>query len=207
MSKLKLKLKFEEPSLLEDGINIDDSLINNKRFNQATFDNNADYINFENCVFENCQFKKNLSHAVFYNCRFTKCDFSNIVLDKCGFHACLIESSRLMGTVMYFSNLNNTQMVANKMTLIEFAESKFNNLTLKENDLKTALFNKVVIKDILLENNDFSETSFNETSLKNVDLRSCKIEEIDISSQDIEGAIVDQVQAIELINILHLIIK
>jgi len=63
------------------------------------------------------------------------------------------------------------------------------------------------IKNIYFENSELVQAQFFRTKLKSVDLSTCEINGIVTSLQDIEGAIVNNFQAIELSKLMGIVIK
>ena len=54
---------------------------------------------------------------------------------------------------------------------------------------------------------DLTQAQFSKTSLKGIDLSTCKIEGIAISLEDIKGAIVEELQAMDLLYLLGVTLK
>ena len=63
------------------------------------------------------------------------------------------------------------------------------------------------IKNIYFNNANLRQAQFFKTSLKNIDLSNSQIEGIAISLEDIKGAIIDQIQAIDLLYLIGVKIK
>ena len=78
----------------------------------------------------------------------------------------------------------------------------FNNTSIRSGSLQE---NKV--KNINFKEADLTGTQFFKTSLKNIDLSNSQIEGIAISLEDIKGAIIDQIQAIDLLYLIGVKIK
>ena len=74
-------------------------------------------------------------------------------------------------------------------------------------DLTESIFSESKIKNVYYENCKLVQAQFFKTSLNGVDLSTCKISGILTRIEDIKGLIVNNFQAIELSNLLGIIIK
>ena len=63
------------------------------------------------------------------------------------------------------------------------------------------------MKNVYFDSVDLTQTRFFRTSLRGIDLSTSKIEGIAISIGDIEGAIIDQIQAMDLIHLIGVNLK
>ena len=73
--------------------------------------------------------------------------------------------------------------------------------------MKNSYFQETKIKNLSFEKANLEQTQFFKTSLKEVDLSTCQIEGIAILPEDIKGAIVDQLQAMDLMYLLGVKVK
>ena len=63
------------------------------------------------------------------------------------------------------------------------------------------------MKNTYFDNSDLTRAQFFKTSLKGIDLSNNKIEGIAITIEDIKGAIIDQLQAVDLLYLLGVELK
>ena len=63
------------------------------------------------------------------------------------------------------------------------------------------------MKNTYFDNSDLTRAQFFKTSLKGIDLSNNKIEGIAITIEDIKGAIIDQLQAVDLLYLLGVKLK
>ena len=81
------------------------------------------------------------------------------------------------------------------------------NVLFENTNLKNSYFQETKMKKILFENSNLSQTQFFKTSLKNIDLSTCNIEGISVSLEDINGAVIEQFQVMDLIYLLGVKLK
>ena len=81
------------------------------------------------------------------------------------------------------------------------------NVLFKDTCLKNSYFQEIKNKNIYFENSDLTEAQFYKTSLDGVDLSNSKIEKIGITIEDIKGAIIDQLQVVDVLYLLGVKLK
>jgi len=156
--------------------------------------NNCELIDdrFEKCfftdiVFENCD----LSNSYFTDCNFTRCSFIN----------CKLVGSNIIETILCDITLKNSNC-----SYINFSEVVFRAVLLKENNLSNSIINSCKIETIKFDNCIFINSQIHHTNLKGVDFSTSDITGIGISPQELKGAIVNSVQALDLSKLLGIII-
>ncbi len=202
----KINKRFSEPTFIESAKTLDNETITYKRFSDQTFSQEISNITFENCLFENCQFVGSIKNCTFYNVRFTKCDMANCLIERCGFHATLLEQDRMIGINIVDTIFKNVDILNSLMRLANFSSVTMNDVVLKDTNLTQSYFDSLTFIHLNLENVDLSRSEFVNTPLKNLDVRSSVISEIIVDPQMVKGMIVTEVEAIELIDILELTI-
>ena len=94
---------------------------------------------------------------------------------------------------------------------VEFENCKFTNVCIQNGTastiLKNSYFQETKNKNIYFENSDLTEAQFYKTSLDGVDLSNSKIEKIGITIEDIKGAIIDQLQVVDVLYLLGVKLK
>ena len=76
-----------------------------------------------------------------------------------------------------------------------------------ECNFQEEIFQQVKNEKIVLKDTDLTNSYFNKTSLDKIDLTTCEISGIDLEIDDIGGAIVTAIQALDLTRMMRLVIK
>jgi len=174
-------------------------------------DEDIEYLYFENeqcnlielcdLKFECCKF----NHICIQNGKLEKLEFKDIVFENCDFSNTEFINSSFV-SVLFIKHLN-LLLSGTNATYVNLSMASIENILFKNTTLKNSYFQETRLKNIYFDNADLTQAQFFKTSLKNVDLSSCKIERIAISIEDIKGAIIDQLQAIDLLYLLGVKIK
>lgn len=204
---VKKSRRYSEPFNISVATEIDDTILVRKHFKEIVFNQKIRNITFDSCIFEECTFLDYLESCLFINSKFVKCNFSNIMIIKMGIHSCLFNTCRMVGTNICDTKLAYSDFIENNMRYVILSDTSLDNTVIKDSNLVDGSFYMVDFKNSKFDNNDFSRLEIRKTHMKGIDLSSCKIEELRITPECIQGMIVNQVQAIELISILGIIIK
>ena len=214
MSKL---VKIQKPKFideLEDINNMYEDIIiadkiQNKLIENITIEDKKDVgitidsCIFRNVIFNNCSFKNiDLLDAKFENCDLSNSEFSGGSIHRVEFINC-----KLLGATFDESNLKDVlfQKVLGKYSNFSFA--KFKSVNIIECNFQEGIFQQVRNEKIVLKDTDLTNSYFNKTSLDKVDLTTCEISGIDLEIDDIGGAIVTAMQALDLTRLMRLVIK
>lgn len=139
-------------------------------------------IRFENCDLSNTSFSDSTIHTVeFIGCKLTGTDFSGCSLRDVYFDTCLLE----------YSNFNC---------------STIKNTYFKECKLEEASFNSTECKNNQIETCNFMRAEFLNTPLRGMDFSTSIITGIKVSTPDLLGVMVDQRGALELANLLGIVV-
>ena len=143
--------------------------------NKAIF-NNVSIINsrLEKTSFTDVEFSNcNFSNTTFDNCSFIRCEFNNCKLTGCNFIENVLFDIGFIDSNMGYANISMSGSLQ---------ENKVKNINFKEADL--------------------TGTQFFKTSLNGIDLSNSNIDQIAVSLEDIRGAKINQMQAIDLMYLL-----
>lgn len=168
------------------------------------------YSTFCNCIFDGCKLSNcNFEKATFRDCIFKNCDFSNCEGRDSYFNKCEIISSKMTGSEFCNSIFQDVLFKNTSCTYANFDESSFRNIILNECDMAFAEITQCKLKGFYLKDNRFNGTSFYKTLLNGIDFSDCQLAGIRISSSfsEIKGAVVNELQALELSSLLGIKIK
>ena len=194
-----LKEKIGEARAEEEGIK-------NVVFERETLsEEDVSEIEFENARFKKCRFEKcDFSKTSFYkteflNCIFLECIFSEGYFRDCRFVVCRGDGSNFCESVF-----KNCVFSEGSFAGADFSKSLWETCTLADSFFKGTAFPEVRFKKMTLRKVDFCGADFFRTPLKDMDLSDCKIEKIILSDtfRELKGAIVNPLQAAELVRLL-----
>jgi uncharacterized protein YjbI with pentapeptide repeats len=158
---------------------------------------------FDRVSFASCE----ISSFRLRDVRLVKCDLSNAVLR--GFEASRVEliECRLIGmraTECHWQDVlvENCDMRYAQLTDGKARSCEFRACHLGEADLRGADLEGAIFTNVMLHRADLSRAK-----LRGTDLRGAEIEGITVQAEDLRGAIVSVVQAVDLARLLGLIIK
>ena len=126
------------------------------------------------------------------NSTFLRCEFNNCKLEGVNFAECIFHDVSFIGTNAKYINLSLASLEK-----VVFNETVLRNSYFQENRLKNVHFKKA----------DLTQAQFFKTSLKDIDLSDANIDGIAISIENIKEAIIDQMQALDLLYLIGVKIK
>lgn len=166
-------------------------------------DFNFEYCKFSHICMQNAKFEKiTFKDVIFENCDFSNTEFIQSAFIRCEFHNC-----KLSGCNLSENRLYHTCFLETNATYLNLSLASVENVLFQETNLKNGYFQETKIKNLSFEKTNLKQTQFFKTSLKDVDLSTCQIEGIAISPEDIKGAIVDKLQAMDLMYLLGVKVK
>ena len=204
-----MKIRYKDlKMILEEEKEINDDILVNKRFTDVVFDKNIVGVSFDNCEFVNCIFKCPIKRSTFLNCKFYKCEMSNIIIERIGFHSCLFDNNHAVGTNYIDNMFKNTIFSNSHMKLSIFSGSTFKSVDIVETNISQSNISSCSFEsEVVFDQCDAIELEVLGSSLSGVDVSTSKIEGLVISPEGVKGLIVTEVQAIDLISLLGVVIK
>ena len=139
--------------------------------------------NFEYCKFTHiCIQKGKLEKITFKDVIFENCDFSNTEFIQSAFIRCEFQNCKLSGCNLSENRLYHSSFLETNATYLNLSIASVENVLFKETNLKNSYFQETKIKNLYFEG-------------------------IAISPEDIKGAVVDQLQAMDLMYLLGVKVK
>ncbi len=105
------------------------------------------------------------------------------------------------------SRLYNVTFIESNLNYVNFSLASIENLVFKNTILRNSNFQENKIKNIFLDKADLTQAQFFKTSLRDIDLSNSLIDGIAISLEDIKGATISELQAVDLISLIGVKIK
>lgn len=158
---------------------------------------------FKNVVFNECDFQNiDLLDVVFENC-----DLSNVNFSEGSIHRTEFKNCKLVGANFSGCNMQNVLFKQSLGRYSNFSYGKLKALNFDNCNLETAAFsdsefNKICFSECNLENSDFMNVN-----LKGIDFTDSDISRILLTGKELKGVTVSMMQAVELSQLLGLIIK
>lgn len=184
--------------------NVEQCIFQNEECNNINlYENQFEYCKFDNVCIQNGLVEK----SIFKEVSFTQCNFSNTQFKECEFIKCEFDNCKVSGCDLSENILYNVTFRENNASYINLSMASIKNVLFKDTILKNSYFHETKIKNIYFNNVDLTQAQFFKTSLKGVDLSNSKIEGIAVSIEDINGAIIDQLQAMDLLYLIGVKLK
>lgn len=159
----------------------------------------------ENCKFIGCCFERaSFVDAVFQNCDFSGSDFSS-----CYFNRCEVNRCKWMGANLSAVMLRHVTMTQNNFVMVTFDYSKWNTVRATENDMSSANFYQCEFTQFQFGDTRLCGAVFFKTPLKGMNLTNAQIDGLVVSDrlEELKGAEVNLLQAVELAKLLGVIIR
>ena len=129
-------------------------------------------------------------------------DFSSKSIHRVCFKNCNLGSTNYI-----MSSVKDVLIDDCKCDYINFSDSKIDVLEVKNGLFREARFVSTTLKNVTFNGVNFRGCEFLNTFLKNIDFSSCDISDVRVDANDIKGMIVNESQALILVNLLGIIIK
>jgi uncharacterized protein YjbI with pentapeptide repeats len=190
--------------LLENETDVFNSSYDNKDFSLCEIKTKK----LTDVTFNKCTFiKGKFDNVIFDKVIFKDCDLSNCFFDDCAFHNSSFINCKMIGVTINDGLINSSTIEDSLCKYLNFTEMKFNKFLISTSDLTESRFILVKLNDIIFDKDNLTKAEFNNTSLEKVDLSSCDIHNIDVDVYHVRGAIINESQAADLVNLLGVKIK
>ena len=185
-----------------------------KKIERAQFECEEKYeIELYDVEFEYCKFNKitilssklekaTFKDVIFDNCNFANTSFMNSTFIRCEFNNCKLEGANLADSILY-----NVSFIGTNAKYINLSLASLERVVFDDTILRNSYFQENKLKNVYFKKADLTQSQFFKTSLKNIDISNANIEGIAISIDDIKGAIIDQMQALDLLYLIGVKIK
>ena len=101
----------------------------------------------------------------------------------------------------------SVQMQDTNLNYANMSNTTFNNLKLKDTTLINSYMQDSILKNVKFDNIDFTKAQIFNTRLKDIDLSTCIIQGLSTTLVDIKGAIINELQIMDLAYLLNIKIK
>lgn len=174
-----------------------------QRWNDAQLDGQqAEDLCLEQVVARNLHLQgAELFRAQLLDCRIESSDLASCSLEKAYLRRSEFLNSRLLGIKLIKADLEDVQMYRCNLNLGRIWDSSFKQVRFEQCSFQEANFDGSNLAGAVLRNCDLSRADLRNAKLKGTDLRGSELQGIQISLPNLVGAIVDQSQALYLMEL------
>ena len=144
-----------------------------------------------------------LEKTSFTDVEFCNCNFSNTTFDNCSFIRCEFNNCKLTGCNFIENVLFDIGFIDSNMGYANISTSNLRGILFKNISIRSGSLQENKVKNINFKEADLTGTQFFKTSLNGIDLSNSNIEQIAVSLEDMKGARINPMQAIDLMYLLE----
>lgn len=208
IQKPKLLGELEEVKNVYEEITFEEKIANKLIENTIIDNEDRMGMSIDSCIFRNVKFSNcSLQNIDLIDTRFENCDLSNIDLSRGSIHRVEFIGCKLLGARFDECSLMNVLFQGVMGKYSNFAFAKFKGANILNCNFQEVVFQQVKKEKIVFIDTDLTNSYFNKTSLDKIDLTTCEITGIDVQIDDIAGAIVTPMQALDLTRLMRLTVK
>ena len=164
-------------------------------------------LDVQTCIFNQCIFREcDLHKSRFCDVEFRSCDLSNVKLHECAFNRVSFVDCKLMGTNFSEGTFNHVSFSHCSAPYVIFSGSKFHHASFSESDMRRCAAENCAYGFTEFNQCNFTEAEFHQSKLRDIDLSTCGINGIRLTGNELRGAVVNSMQAVELAKLLGVIV-
>ena len=168
----------------------------------------AKHVKFDGVIFKKVTFiNTKLNLLSLSNVRFIDCDLSNLDLSDAIIHRVEFVNCKLMGLNLTEAALQDVHIdrCNGKFALMSF--TKLKNVIIADSNFDNSTFTDCKLTKVQIKDCSLLLSQMSGTSLKGIDLSDSMIDGINLRIEDIKGAIVSPMQAVDLSKLMGLVVK
>ena len=168
----------------------------------------AGHVSFERVVFRNVEFKGSvLSSLELTDVRFESCDLSNADFSGAIIHRAEFVNCKLVGLSLSDAALQNVCMDGCNCRFALMSLAQMKKVILKDSNFENSNFQNSRLADVRFTKCNFRLCQMSGTSLSGIDLSDSDVEGLGIQLEDLKGAIVSPMQAVNFSKLLGIIVR
>lgn len=212
MAKIKIQQpkfidELEEESRIEE-YDFDDKIADKLIENQAIRYKDGRGTTLDSCIFRNVVFQEcTFKNIDFVDVVFEHCDMSNIEMTDGSIMRAQFIGCKLVGSKFDNNHMKDVLFKDSVCSYANFSYSKLQNVAFEKCRIEEGVFQEVNHKNLGFMENIMNNAYFNKTPLNKIDFTTCEINGLNAEIPDLEGAVVTTMQALDLAQILRLVIK
>jgi Uncharacterized low-complexity proteins len=160
---------------------------------------------FEGCIFRSCSFEgAGFVDIVFESCDFSNSRFTGAYLERCRFINCKCVGINMRDTVIKHTSFENTNLRYSCLDKAKISEVFFGHT-----DFTEASMSEAVLKKFEAKESRFIKNNFFKTMLAGIDFSENEFASptVSSSSDELKGAVINPIQAVDLISLWGVIVK
>lgn len=162
-----------------------------------------EYIQSRQSSFQDCE----LPMLQCTDSRFEGDDFANVSLDKAYLRRVALVGCRMIGSVITDGDLEDVLFQRCRLDLARQWNTRYVSVRFEHCSLREASFDGSNLAGVTFYKCDLSAADFRNTRLRGADFRGSIIDGIKITSQELTGAIIDPLQAVQLVELLGVVVR
>lgn len=186
-----------------------DNVIEGESYRSCTFSFSKNTLRISDVIFDNCIFDQaDFSNSEWLDCELKRCDFSNNHFENSVFYRTKIKHCNLVGADFSNNLWKDTTISESRADYINFSGSKLTKCRIENSSLIEAYFQEVVFNGGLNTNDcDFNKSNFWNSKLKKVNLANSNFEVLDVNPTDLKGLIINQYQAVKIVQLFGVTVE
>ena len=133
--------------------------------------------------------------------------FRKIALDGAALNRVEFVGCKLLGAALPDATLNHVRLERCSGRYLNLSGSRLRQVQFEECDLTEAAFNDCSFDGVAFGGSTLRSTEFSHTSLRGVDLRQSQLSDLRLNIDDLRGAVVAPMQALDLLPLLGVVVR
>lgn len=180
-------------------IYVSDCIIQNEAARHVSFSG----VRFNKVGFRDLELSSlDLTDVIFENCDLSNINFSGAIIHRVEFINCKLVGLNLSNATLQNVSIKQCNGRFAFMRFIQMKQVILEECVFENSDFQNSDFTKVIFKEC-----DFKLSQMSGTSLSGIDFSDSNIEGIGVRIEDVRGAIISPVQAVDFAKLLGLVIK
>jgi uncharacterized protein YjbI with pentapeptide repeats len=151
--------------------------------------------------------RSKLTLATWIDVRWDTSDFAEGHWEKALFLRVEFLGCRMMGTQLLEARMQHVRFSRSNITYARFWNARFEHTRFEQCELREASFEGANLSGVVFDRCDLREADLRGTTLHGTDLRGSQLDGLRVGVKDLEGAIIDAQQAVQLAALLGVIVK
>ncbi len=171
-------------------------------------DSHADDATFERVAFKRANYARSvLTLATFIDVRWDTADLAEARWERAYIVRSEFTGCRMSGTQFLHGRFEHVRFLRSNITYARFWNGQFDAARFEQCELRDASFEGSNLAGVVFDRCDLRGADFRETTLRGTDLRGSQLDGLKVGIKDLQGAIIDPTQAVQLAELLGVVVK
>ncbi|CAA9283987.1 MAG: hypothetical protein AVDCRST_MAG93-3392 [uncultured Chloroflexia bacterium] len=163
---------------------------------------------FERVLLKRADFARSkLTLGTWIDVRWDTSDFAEARWEKALFVRVELLGCRMLGTQLLEARMQHARFSRSNMTYARFWNAQFEHARFEQCELREASFEGANLSGVVFDRCDLREADLRGATLRGTDLRGSQLDGLRVGIKDLQGAIIDAQQAVQLAALLGVIVK